>query len=87
MADIYLDRDGDRFKVRVMTGMYGDKTRHFDTYEEANTFAFSKMGKRSGCIIDSTKMTPEQLAAKHARDARTAEFLAAFDAEKAKVTA
>lgn len=76
MADIYLDRtDDNQFSVRVFAGLSKPKTSIFPDYEQANSFALSKLGKRSGMVLDTTKMTVEQLAAHRAREARVAELL------------
>lgn len=75
MAQVYIDRDGDQFAVRVMTGIAGDKTTRFPEHVQAVAFAEQKMGRR-GMILDSSQMTAEQLAAHRERQARIAAFKA-----------
>lgn len=71
MANVYLDRTDDgNFSVRVMTGAYGDKTKTFATHADAEAFAIAKMGKRHGMILDTTSLTPEQLAAHREKQER-----------------
>lgn len=77
MASVFLDRtDDNRFSVRVLTGIKGDKTTIFDTYAVAYSFACQKMGKRNATLIDTTAMTPEQLREHRARQARARTILA-----------
>jgi hypothetical protein len=72
---ISIDRTDDgRFKVRILSGIKGDKTSVFDEHSEANGFAISKLG-RAGMIVDTTTMTSEQLAAHRARGAALRESL------------
>ena len=76
MASIYIDRAEDgRISVRVMTGIVGDRITMFANRAEAERFAESKMGRR-GMIQSTLDMTPEQLAAHRAREARTAALMA-----------
>ena len=69
MKFIYLDRAGEcDFRVSWHTAS-GKKSRLFDSRDAAEGFAVSKMGK-TGAIISTLDMTPEELAAHKARDAR-----------------
>lgn len=80
MAYVYLDRtEAGLFSVRVARGLSPMKTKIFENYAEADAFALSKMG-RAGCVVDTTRMTPEQLAAHHERERRAAAVLAEMSA-------
>lgn len=71
MAHVFIDRtDAGRFAVRVITGIAGDRTTEFETHGQAEAFALAKMGKRNGSIVDTTRMSPAQLAAHQAHQAR-----------------
>jgi hypothetical protein len=77
MATIEIDRDGDRFAAVWFT-INGKQVRIFDTRSELNAFALKKMGK-TGCIIDSCDLNPEQRAAKDAREARARAVILFFE--------
>ncbi len=75
---ICLDRaDRDGFTVRILTGLRGDKTHEFADRDEARRFATSKLG-RQGFLIDTTDMTPEQLATHKDRARKTADLVEAI---------
>lgn len=70
MRCIYVDRmDDGRISVRVAAGLSKPKAKYFADRDEAIRFAESKMG-RKGVVVDTTLMTPEQLAAHMEREAR-----------------
>ena len=78
MAHLFLDRTDDgQFSVVIMAGSATPKTKIFSTYSEADAFAVSKMG-RSGSIVDTTRMSPEQLVAHKERCARAQALLSAI---------
>ncbi len=56
MADIYIKRNGDKFDVTIYRGISAPKIKTFATHPEADAFALSKLGKRSGMILDDTKV-------------------------------
>ena len=69
MRHIFIGRkETGTVEVRIMSG-FADKRKEFQTPEAAREFAEAKMGK-TGVILGSTTMTPEQLAAEKARDAK-----------------
>lgn len=69
MKFIYLDRAGEcDFRVSWYTGAKKVE-RLFDSRDAAESFAVHKMGK-TGAIISTLDMTPEQLAEHKARDER-----------------
>ena len=79
---IFVDvADSGGFTVRVLSGLRSDTTRHFDNRAEARRYANGKLG-RQGCILDTTDMTPEQLATHRARAARNADLLARFNKQE-----
>lgn len=63
--------DDGHISVRVAAGISKPKTKLFEDRDEAIRFAESRMG-RKGVVVDTTLMSPEQLAAHKARDARAA---------------
>lgn len=68
MADVYIDREANgAITVTVCSGMSEPKKRTFADRAMAEQFANSKLGKRSGMILSTLDMTPEQLAARRAR--------------------
>lgn len=73
MKTLEIDREGAAFVVSWFT-INGTKKRRFDTRTEASTFAIAKMGK-TGCIIDSCDLTPEQRSAKEALEARARQIM------------
>lgn len=79
MAYVYIDRIGAHDAVRVQVSWFAGaapkKSKTFDCRGEAEQFAIRKMG-RSGCILSTLDMTPEQLADHRAREARAAALLA-----------
>lgn len=75
MRCVYLDRaDAGHFTVRTVAGISTDRTKPFANYEDAAAYAEKQMG-RKGMVIDTTKMTAEQLAAHKAREARARALL------------
>lgn len=75
MRCIYVDRMGDgRISVRIEAGISAPKKKMFDDRDEAIRFAESKMG-RKGMVVDTTLMSPEQLAADKEREARAAALI------------
>ena len=56
MAEIFIKRNGARFDVTVYRGLSATKTTTFDLHAAAMAFADSKLGKRSGFIVDQTKV-------------------------------
>lgn len=72
MADVYIDRDDDRIKVTVCRGASPSRVTYFAVRRNAEDFAMRQLGKRSGMICSTLDMTPEQLAAHRARQARAA---------------
>lgn len=75
MRCIYVDRmDDGRISVRIAFGFSKPKARYFTDRNEAIHFAESKMGRR-GMVVDTTLMTPKQLAAHKEREARAAALL------------
>lgn len=85
MRCIYVDRTDDgRITVRVCSGIREDKTRIFDDRGAAIAFAEGQMGRR-GVVVDTTLMTPEQLAAHKEREARARQVIREMDeTEKAQ---
>lgn len=70
MRCIYVDRmDDGRISVRVAAGLSKPKVKYFADRDEAIRFAESKIG-RKGVVVDTTLMTPEQLAAHKEREVR-----------------
>lgn len=83
MAHVYLDRtDDNRFKVLVCTGFVGRKEKVFDTHAAAETFAISKMDRR-GMILDTTNLTPEQLAELRAKEQRVRDMMRQVEGPRA----
>jgi len=81
MRCIYVDgTDDGRISVRVRAGIRGDKT--FDDRDAAIAFAEGQMGRR-GMVVDTTLMTPEQLGARKAREAKARQVIREID-ESAK---
>ena len=72
MRYIYVDRmDDGHVSVRVAAAISKPKTKPFEDRGETIRFAASSMG-RKGVVVDTTLMSPEQLAAHKAREARVA---------------
>lgn len=70
MADVYVDRThDDRIKVTVCRGASPPRVAYFAVQRSAMEFAGRNLGKRSGMILSTLDMTPEQLAAHRARQA------------------
>jgi len=63
--------DDGRISVRVAAGIGKAKTKLFKDCDEAIRCAESNMGGK-GVVVDTTLMSPEQLAAHKAREARVA---------------
>ena len=75
---IYVDRaDRDGFTVRILAGLRGDRTHEFADRDEARQFATSKLG-RQGILIDTTDVTPEQLAIHKDRERKMADLVEAI---------
>ncbi|MCB8882935.1 hypothetical protein ACELLULO517_21995 [Acidisoma cellulosilytica] len=72
--------DDGRISVRVYAGVSKPKTRYFPDRNEAIAFAESKMG-RKGMVLDTTLMTPEQLEAHKAREARAEAIMKVAEAK------
>ena len=66
--------DDGRISVRVAAGIGKAKTKLFKDCDEAIRCAESNMGGK-GVVVDTTLMSPEQLAAHKAREARAADVL------------
>ena len=72
MRYIYVDRmDDGHVSVRVAAAISKPKTKLFEDRGQAIRFAESRMG-RKGVVVDTTLMSPEQLGAHKAREARAA---------------
>lgn len=63
--------DDGRISVRVAAGIGKAKTKLFKDRDEAIRCAESNMSGK-GVVVDATLMSPEQLAAHKAREARVA---------------
>jgi hypothetical protein len=82
MRCIYVDRTDDgKISVRVAAGISTPKTKIFGDRDEAIRFAESHMG-RKGMVVDTTLMSPEQLAAHQLREARAAALLEEMQKER-----
>jgi hypothetical protein len=72
MRHIYVDRmDDGRISVQVAAGISKAKPKVFEDRDTAIRFAEARIG-RTGVVVDTTLMSPEQLAAHRAREARAA---------------
>ena len=72
MRYIYVDRTDDgHIRVRMAAGISKPKTKLLEDRDEAIRCAESNMGGK-GVVVDTTLMSPEQLAAHKAREARVA---------------
>lgn len=78
MAHVQIDFDmlglDTPYKVTVFAGASEPKVKRFANRDEAEAFAERKMG-RKGSIVSTLYMSPEQLAAHRAREARAQAFL------------
>lgn len=77
MAHLQMDREDDGKIAVSWHTINGRKVRRFADRKEAETYAIAKMGK-TGSIIDTLDMTPEQLAEQKAREARARALMEAM---------
>lgn len=64
----------------MAAGISKPKTKLFEDRGEAIRFAESRMG-RTGVVVDTTLLSPEQLAAHKAREARAAAMIEEITSE------
>jgi hypothetical protein len=77
MADVYIDRvEGGKIEVKVYRGMSAPKIKLFDERAAAEAFALANMGKRTGMVLSTLDMTPEQLARHRIKQDRIAALMA-----------
>lgn len=78
MAFVEIDRQRDgAIAVSWLQGAQPLKTRMFTSRNEAESFAYAKMG-RKGSVSSTLDMSSEQMAAHEARKARAARLMASF---------